>query len=759
MAGNNKIPSRLNTLSRACMAVALGVVIAAPVNANVLEEVVITARKREQSLQDVGVSVAAFSGDQMRELGFTQTKDLAIHTPGLQVTDFGSGAITVFNIRGVAQNDFADHQEGPVAVYNDGAYNSFLGGVGFTFFDLERVEVLRGPQGTLFGRNATGGLVHVISQKPTQEMEAYIDLQAGEYDLLRSEAAISGPLSENLSARLSLLKHENEGYAENDFGGDFFDRDSTAGRLQFLFEPKDEVQLLFNVRAAKEDNNGGSYHIERAYNDDFSFGPITGGVNDGLIKLTNNLATHQDFCLNFIGVVPPNGSTDCFGTFEDNDPFTINSTEPTKFERDYWGTTVTLNWQFDDFELVSITDFQNMDKEYLEDTTGSELELYTFFADADIDQFSQELRIQGETDSSRWVTGVYYLDIDGDYASGANADAIFASSTDNTYEMTTESWSAFAQLEYDLSEKWTAIAGFRWTDDEKEVQLDSVCTEVIEGICDVFYGGLLQNNTSISDSRSEGEWSGVASLEWRPVDDWMFYGKVSRGNKAGGFNAGGFTFFAADELEFDPEILTSFEAGFKGTLAGGKARLNASVFHYDYDDFQTFAAKGPSFLVFNVDSEVDGGEIELTATPWDGWDFLLGVAYLDATQKDVDNAGTIKDRPNPNSPEWSYNGLARYQWDAFGGSMAAQVDFSYVDERSANAINHPALILEDYTVANARLSYTSGDERWSVDLWVNNFTDEEYLANKFDFAGFTGTVISIPAAPRWAGATFRYNWF
>ncbi len=184
-------------------------------SSQVLEEIVVTAQKREQALQDVGISVTAFSGDQLRELGMTNTQQLQEHVPGLLVTGFGGGATTVFTVRGSGQLDFGDQQESPVAVYIDGAYNSYIAGVGFNFFDLERVEVLRGSQGTLFGRNATGGLVHLITAKPTREFEGYGEFTAGENDKIRFEGAVGGPISDSLAGRLSIAYENDDSYMDD----------------------------------------------------------------------------------------------------------------------------------------------------------------------------------------------------------------------------------------------------------------------------------------------------------------------------------------------------------------------------------------------------------------------------------------------------------------------------------------------------------------------------------------------------------------
>lgn len=748
-------------------------VIAMEVSAQVLEEITVTAQKREQSLQDVGISVTAFTGDQLRELNFNNTFDLTAQTPGLYIVEFGSGSGTVINIRGSAQNDWADQQEGPVAVYNDGAYNSFSGGVGFAMYDVERVEVLRGPQGTLFGRNATGGVLHVISNKPKQEFEAYGEIQAGEYDKIRFEGAISGALTDTLSGRLAVASDNTAGYMKNSSGPDSQEADGKNLRAQLLFQPNDDFEILLNGRWGKYDNNGQIYHIERAFTDsDFGLG-LPGFTNDGFVKAIPDFDTYQSFCGLWLGFVPTNGASQNCHNNTDSDPLKtsnpVNSSVRGKprSNREQFGFTATVDWQLNDtLKLVSITDYQELEKRFVEapevagagSVLGAGATLYTDNLFADMTQFSQEFRLHGELDNARWILGLYYLNIDGDFNAGFQSDDIFASSTDNTYTLDTESYAFYVNAEYELSSNWSVLGGLRWTEDEKDIFIDSVCTEVVAGICSLFYGGLLQDNTTFKDSRSEGEWSGHVELDWRPNDDWLVYAKASRGNKAGGFNASGFTFMLPQDVEFDGEILNSYELGFKSALFNGKARLNGSVFFYDYEDFQTFASIGISFVTFNVDSEVVGAEFELITNPWEGWEFLLGVSLMDAEQKDLIYNGIADDRPNPNSPDLSFNGLVRYEWSAFNGTMSAQLDFNHVGERSLNAIDHPALEADSYSVANAKVGYTTADEHWHVDLWVRNLADEEYIANGFDASTFIGSTINIPGSPRWIGGTIRYTY-
>ncbi len=204
--------------------------------------------------------------------------------------------------------------------------------------------------------------------------------------------------------------------------------------------------------------------------------------------------------------------------------------------------------------------------------------------------------------------------------------------------------------------------------------------------------------------------------------------------------------------------MKSYEGGFKAILFDGRARLNASVFHYDYEGFQNFSAQGINLIVFNTDARNTGAEIELITNPFEGWEFLLGLSLQDAEQKDVTFDGETRDMPMPNVPDITLNGLSRYEWPILGGSMVAQVDFNYVDRRTLNGIDHLGLFDGSYVVANARIDYTSSDGKWELGLWIKNFTDTDYVSTLFDLSTFTGILIDVPSPPRWFGRTVRYNW-
>lgn len=749
--------------------------------AAILEEVVVTAQKREQDLSDVGISITALSGSQLKNLGFDNTTEFDDQVPGLLVTDYGGGNTTQFTIRGSSQLDFADHHEPPVAVYLDGAYNSFVGGVGANFFDVERIEVLRGPQGTLFGRNATGGLVHLISKGPTQENDGYLEVTGGEYEQIRVEGALCGGLSDTVAGRLAFSYENDDGYQENTLGDDVNDTNNISLRGQLLFEPNDDLSIHINTRYSEDDTNGQGYDVSSALSD---LGFIPGLPGDGLTKV-GTPAQHDAFCAGFLGPPFPlaPGATDCFGYTEPNDgDNTVSLDDPGFFKRTHWGVSGTIEWELQNgLKVVSITDYQSFEKDYFEDTDATPAPLFFFDQRVDATQVSQELQLHGETDSLKWVAGFYYLNIDSDYISNTLLINCCLLDLANTYAQETETYAFFLQGEYELTEQFSFTAGFRWTEDEKDLSGTATCfdpgTTAIFGApaCDIFFGGTVQvpvdafgvaprlnadtTISNFSESRSEGEWSAVFQLDWRPNEDWLVYGKYTRGNKAGGFNAGAAMLFVPGAFEFSGEILHSYEAGFKATLFDGKARLNAAGYYYDYEDYQNFSAQGINLIVFNNDAENTGAEIELVANPTEGLEFLFGVAIQDAKQKDLTFAGITRDRLMANAPDLTFNGLGRYEWPIFNGSMSAQIDFNWVDERSVNGIDHPALIEDDYLVANARIGYTTADGKWEASLWVQNFTDEDYVATSFDLSTFTGVEIAVPNRPRWFGGTIRYNFF
>ena len=360
-------------------------------DSNLIEEITVTAQKRAQDLQDVGISVTAFSARQLRELGLTEARDLNQQVPSLMITDLASvPTISVVTIRGVNQNDFADHNEAPVAVYRDGVYTSFIGAVGGQMYDLERVEVIRGPQGTLFGRNATGGLIHLISAKPHEQFEAYSELTVGDYNQIRFEGAINGALSDNVFGRVAVLTNKHDGWMKNRIGEDANSADARNIRAQLLISPTESVDLLFRGSFGEDvDVTASGYHIEPSIFDDAL----------GETRLAASQAEFEAFCEAVFGIPATPGQSTCFGHTEDGDRTTGRSTGPNFFEREVSSFGLTATVEFERATLTSITDFIDLKKAYEEDSDSEPDVVANFFASQDAKQFSQEFRLDGNTDS------------------------------------------------------------------------------------------------------------------------------------------------------------------------------------------------------------------------------------------------------------------------------------------------------------------------------------------------------------------------
>lgn len=760
----NNARSHLTHILTAGLAIA---VIGLPIlsYAQELEEIIVTAQKREQNLQEVGIAVTAFSNEQIRELGFTNTTDVVSMTPGLMYTvpNAESSQINFF-LRGVGLNDFADANENPVAVYLDDVYRPAMGGLSFHMFDMERVEVLRGPQGSLFGRNTTGGLVHYISKRPTDELDGYLSVTGAEKSQLILEGALSGPLSESLSARLSVAVNDHDGYTENrGTGPDYNETDAQASRIQLLFEPNDRFDALLQAYHSENDAAVGAWqHQATRFNANGESVPL------GAMDQDMSVDCNADGVLD-AGDLRPAPGTDCFGYRDtDGDPFAGEYDRDGRVKVENSGITLNANWDIGDLTLTSITAFQSVERLQSEDTEAGPFPLVQPTFIAETDTFTQELRVAGDSDTFRWVAGVYYFDndVDGHYTLDlTNLGFIFF---DANYTQDTESIALFGQVEFDFSDQWTFIAGARAASEEKE--LDYLNVDTSGFFTDVV---MLPSNVAFDfDTTTVGSlakhdndsFSGKVELDWKPNDDFLVYGSISQGTKSAGFNVGFLdeTFLFAsntvDTIPYGEETLTSFEIGFKSTLFGGHTRLNGSAFYYDYEDFQTFRFELLNQVIFNTDAEVSGVDLELQSSPVAGLDLALGLSVLDATAENIPSPlGGSRDRDMVAAPDLSANALVRYEWPAFNGRLAVQAWANYQDEIFYDIQNVPVSREDGYTVGNLRVSYTDENDRWSLAAFVHNITDEEYLIYTFDFTGVFGFNQQAFGKPRWTGVTFQYN--
>ncbi|MCH8056281.1 MAG: TonB-dependent receptor [Proteobacteria bacterium] len=768
--------------------VALAVIaaVSAPVLAQdsvLLEEVIVTAQKREQSVQDVGIAITAITGEQMRALGYTNAQEVTALAPGVSTLQPNGEANYSIGIRGVANNDFTTNVESPIAIYVDEVYISQMSGAGFLLFDMERVEILRGPQGTLFGRNATGGLVQYITVKPSNELSGYGSVTYGRFNRVKAQGAFNLPLSDTVSARLSIATHQGDGYVTNRLkpGSELNNANELAIRAQVLFNPSDSTSILLNARHGSQDIRTGFFEFASAV---FPDGEYTPGLT--VPELDHYEDTDGDI---YAGDYDFEGHNDL-------------ETE---------GLTATINWSNDSIKLTSITDYQTVIRDYIEDSDATPVDYFDFFLTTDAEQFSQELRLSGETDKLKWVTGVYYLDLDIQDSNGGIMRRLFeelfglpvevlgVNGMRNPYRTQTESWSLFGQGEYAVSEQLSVIAGFRWINEDKiheysnfvswfpDTTISGQDPNIVDIVVDEASGGL----DPYFGTRDDSEWSARLQVDYRPNDDTLLYASWNRGVKSGGFNAPLLPSFLSDDgikilpdgtlepfsfMNYEPERLDAYEAGFKADLSAGRLRVNGAAYYYDYKQCQVFSIIQLDTFTLNGDCESKGFELEVLAAPAAGLDLMFGVGYVDAEATDIpgitldviDPLGlSLALRPGDSvppvqSPKWNLSGLIRYEFPVGNGNVALQGDFQYRSEHFFTLLGTTASTENGYTVFNASVAWFPESDNWSLRFSVHNLTGEEYLVQTFDLSGsvsnggFFGLVEQYYGRPRTWGINASY---
>jgi len=738
-----------------------------------LEEIIVTAQKREQSLQDVGIAISAFQGETLEAMGVVNSNEIAAKTPNLTiVSPAGEGGVVSVFIRGIGLNDFALNNTGPVGFYLDGSAIGSTNGQLTTLFDVERVEVLKGPQGTLFGRNTTGGALNIVSNKPTEEFEASVAVSAGNYGYLKTEGVVSGNLAENLNGRLAVVAYESDGYIENTSTGDEVEKQNFAARALFDYQPTDDLSFMLNLRGSRNDSD-----------------------------------------------------SDLYGTTLDADFYEgAHGTRDYKINVDTLGASLTAIYDINDnVTLTSLTAYDDLDKFQEEDADMSPLELVELDYSVDTHSFSQELRLNGSTDNTEWIGGLYYLSETTNWSThtglrdlpladisafaGApgfpaaldpsnpadvaliqgfgipvdDGGVLYFGESSGQGKQTLETSALFGQVEYLLSEQWSLTVGARYTVLEVDFDLD------VELVNFAFVG--LQNGLSFSDDLKNEELSGKIAIDYRHNEDTLYYASVTKGFKGGGFNGGQVSDFAnyAAGAEYDPEELLAYELGVKSSLLDGAMRLNAAVFYYDYSDAQVFNGVSdpntslPQNVIENADTlDVYGLDMDISWQPIEGLFVQLGVGYthseFDQYDQAVPQVGggvssvSLSGETPQNSPEWNINFLANYEWYlGDSGSLSAQVDASYQSEVyfTNGTILTPGdndsydrnkdVGQDSYSLWNARLAWRSSDEQLEMALWGKNLSDKEYAAYMFELTDLIGADQVMRGVPRTYGVDVKYH--
>jgi iron complex outermembrane receptor protein len=711
----------------------------------VFEEIVVTAQKRREKIQDVGISITALSGETIKTLNLSNMQQISQQVPSLEVSTW-TPAFTTFNLRGISQNNFQDNLEAPVAVYMDDVYVGSMNALGLPIYDVERIEVLRGPQGTLFGRNATGGLIQFVSNTADEtRLNGYAEAEYAEWNTWKLEGAVGGQLAPGIRARIAGFWNKSDGWLKAGFnpvlGRKALGRTSQGANTWAL---RGNVQadlgpdtLLSVIASYSKDNDvpTGQYVVRFAEAD-----PDTGlGINPSE-PITGSVFRHA-------------------------------SDAHTGFDRKVWSTTAKLTHKFsDNVDFTYIGNYSSLDKNYIEDAGGG-LFFFPFQTIAHHRQWSHEARFSGHAPRVRWQIGAYYLDMkfNGEFdASGAafNAAPTDEARTQGLTHLISRNWSIFGQGEYDFTPQLTGIVGLRWSQDHKKIRfrtigfglVDADGNPIPDGTVIFDYAEQIAANPEFAgdDHINYGDIAARAQLNYKPHRDLLFYLSYNRGIKGGNWSPA--PTVSLPDFRHKHEVLDSYEVGMKSTIAPG-TRLNMAAFYYDYHDYQAFALTLLQPQVTNSDATVKGGEIELFSRPVRNLDVAIGAAFLDSKVDFVPavfpGTGTT-DAELPQAPHFSLNALGRYSVPMRIGTLAFQVDGRYATKHFLEGTNSQVSFQKAYAVGNASISLTSNDERWQGTLWVKNFTNSKYKIYNLDL-GLLGFVEQMYAPPRQFGGTLRFR--
>lgn len=711
------------------------------VSAQGIEEITVTAQKREQSTQDISLSISAFTKAELREYGFKNLFDVAQHAPNVHVISYYDNSKPEIIIRGFGLLGlFTSFEQTPIGVYYDEVFSGSRSAHLAQMFDLERVEVLRGPQGTLYGRNTTGGAINFISRKPGDKFTAEGSVTYGRFDELNFEGGMDIPLSDTLALRIAGVKRDRDGYTKNVSGvpgtpDRLQDTDNWGARGILQWTPSDSMQWILNVHGYGSDTHSPAVH---------------GQIGQG--RGEPNAIT---------GFVAPEG----FHTLSIN-------TAPQE-DVDAWGVSLTGTIDFGDITVTSITAYEDVEAFELEDTDASPLFVQVFSVPDDFWQFSQEIRLASTTAGIDWLAGAYYYtdNLKANNFFDGFRDPLFGVASgfeaDNFLDQDTENWAVFADMRWPVLEKFTLNGGIRYTSEDKELDADA---NVRIFFPDGLGGEIPFDIPTIVDGHVETDADDVtarAAIEWTPTEDIMIFGSYGRGFKSGGFNSQAFANIS-ELTPYDPETVDAFEIGIRSIWFDNRFIFNATLFHQEVKDLQALIViddplLGPLFFVRNAARATSKGvEIDIRAMPVEGLDIAFGLGLVDAEFDSFPfNDGTGRDATGNKmpTPSLTLNGLIQYEFPLGGGStLTPRIDFSFVGDQYFDAQNRHLIDEQtQYAVANASLTWRSTDQSIEVQGWVRNLGDKEYLFRTIgNQAVSAGTTTSYHAPPRTYGVTFRY---
>ena len=715
-----------------------------------LEEVIVTAQKRTQNLQDVPIAISTLSEEQLKNLQLYDSFDLANYTPGLTWGGTANKTRPQIFLRGVGNSDFQVGSTSPVAIYMDGIYQGSNFGLANLLMDLERVEVLKGPQGTLWGRNTTAGLINFVPNKAdvAEQLNGYARVSYGEYDDVNVEGAIGIPLGSQFAGRLAVNYNSQggifdatgtTGFQDNSYGG----WDWYAVRGSLAYESGERLKVVATI-----DYN----EMDGTYGSNKSLGIIGDGCsNPGRLGTT---------CSDILGFVDSPDIHDVqpeAEAFEDTEGFGVN---------------LQIDYDFGSVELTSVSAFSSANRQAFDDTDNSPSPFLENSYDDEYEAFSQELRLASNLAGPlNWIGGLYYYTNTLDYYIGATI-RLFGPFGDQfrTQSVETDTFGVFGEFTYDLTDRLQATGGVRYTYDKRTVNramfggfnIAFLTWNPKEYALNNIDPGGLSLNVRDQDKSFE-EPSGRFSLVYKVNEDSNLWITAARGFKGGDPNSGAMT--PADFNISEPEFVTSVEAGIKTRLLEDTLQIDLSGYYYDYTDKQVFTEV--STMTGNLNILGNAGELTITGIDarvrWlmtENLSVDFGFAYTDSEfDSFIDATGTDQSgNTTAYTPEIHSNTVIYYQWPLPDnmGTLSIQGDAVHTDDTFFTNDNNPHLVRDSLWLLGGNIGYTSADERWDIRLWVKNLTDEEYFTGGFDFT-FLGPYFLYPGNPRIIGGTVGYR--
>jgi iron complex outermembrane receptor protein len=788
-------PSRSGpSISAACT---LALLAATPATAQVIEEIIVTAQKREQSLQDVPIAISAFDANTLRRAGVRDLRDITALSPSLILTSTQSEtAGTTARIRGVGTTGDNLGLESSVGVFIDGVYRNRNNVALTELGELERIEVLRGPQGTLFGKNASAGLIQIITRRPdTEQFDAYVEGGLGNYTLKRFAGGVTGPvLGEQLALRLDATYVERDGFIENVLTGERYnDRDRYLLRGQATSQITPDLDLRLIVDYSKREE-----------------------TCCAAVSVINGPA---------IGAIAAVGGAVINPASPFKRQMTANSERGYLQDVEEKGVSAEFNWDLGFATLTSITAWREWEADRSLDADFSSADiLYRApgtYANS-FDTVTQELRLAGTSGPLQWLVGFFYVDEEleardairtgRDYENYFNAVLFGATNIPNLltstisglpgwpaglpvfadgrgaqrdfYRQQADSWALFTHNIWSINERFDLTLGLRYTEEEKKLnaQLEadnpaclavaqalvggaSIPSQIIGIACLPLINPLVDG--SYAGKRKDSELTGTLSLGYDLTDAWRSYVSYSRGYKAGGYNLdrGGLpnpllgTQPSAGSLEFEPETVDSYEIGAKGSLWDNRITLNLAAFLAQFKDFQLNTFTGTNFIVSSVkEVESKGIEAEAQFAATDRLSFLGGLAYTDARYDNSLDNPALAGRRVTNSPYWTATGAMAYEHPLPNNLLAFfNLDFRFNGNMNTGSDLKPEKRQPSYTVWNGRMGFGPDDERWILEVWGRNLLDQDYRQVVIDTPLQTGSFAAFLGDPRTYGVTLRVN--